>query len=221
VSENRAGIFIADVMGHGARSALVTAILRALLQNLARGNAEPAAFLTALNRHFYEIVRTSKETIFVSAFYLIIDTQTAVATYASAGHPAPFFADGTTGEIAPLLPGLKANPALGLFAACDYSQWSRPVRPGDLFLLFTDGVHEAYAPSGEEFGLARLREVIAANVGARADQLTGAVVAALNEFIQPNAPADDICLVAVRIAHPSVAPSALPRELPLGATGAA
>src|SRR5262249_25033779 len=75
VSDHRAGIFIADVMGHGARSALVTAILRTLLQNLAFDTDNPSQFLGRLNQHFHEIVRESEDTIFVSAFYLIIDTE--------------------------------------------------------------------------------------------------------------------------------------------------
>jgi len=74
LSDHRAGIFIADVMGHGARSALVTAILRTLLQDLAAKASDPAQFLSLLNRHFHSIIEQSNQFIFVSAFYLLIDT---------------------------------------------------------------------------------------------------------------------------------------------------
>jgi phosphoserine phosphatase RsbU/P len=199
LSDHRAGIFIADVMGHGARSALVTAILRALLQNLAFGTDDPAHFMAALNQHFHAIVRESHETIFVSAFYIIIDTLSATAVCASAGHPSPFVANRHTGDIAPLLGSLRANPALGLFADAHYSMWSRPVQAGDLFLLFTDGVHEAQDSSGEEFGLERMRTLIAAGLKKSGHELGQAVVDAVHAFIAPAAAEDDICMVTVEV----------------------
>lgn len=198
LSDHRAGVFIADVMGHGARSALVTAILRALLQNLAYRMDDPSQFLDALNRHFTEIVRESGETIFVSAFYLIIDTETSTASYASAGHPSPFVADRDTYEVMPLVPG-RANAALGLFGDSQYTKWERPVKSGDVFLLFTDGVHEAYNAAGEEFGPERIREVIRSHIEDSGSGLGRAIVNALTRFIHPATPADDICLVTVEV----------------------
>ena len=206
LGDHRAGIFIADVMGHGARSALVTAILRALLQNLAFGTDDPAQFMASLNQHFHAIVRESQETIFVSAFYVIIDTLTATADCASAGHPSPFIANRQTGTIAPLLGSLRANPALGLFADARYSKWSRPIQVGDLFLLFTDGVHEAQNDTGEEFGLERMRAVIAAGFKTPETEIGRAVVAAVHDFIAPAAAEDDICMVTVEV----LAAAALP-----------
>ncbi|MGB8168034.1 MAG: SpoIIE family protein phosphatase [Chthoniobacteraceae bacterium] len=209
LSDHRAGIFIADVMGHGARSALVTAILRALLQNLAFGTDDPAQFMVSLNQHFHAIVRESHETIFVSAFYIIIDTLTATAVCASAGHPSPFIANRHTGAIAPLLGSLRSNPALGLFADARYSKWSRPVQAGDLFLLFTDGVHEAQNAAGVEFGLERMRAVIAAGLKKSGHELGQAVVDAVHDFIAPAAAEDDICLVTVEV----LATTALPPKM--------
>lgn len=208
LSDHRAGIFIADVMGHGARSALVTAILRALLQNLAFGTDDPAHFLASLNQHFHAIVRESHETIFVSAFYIIIDTLTATAVCASAGHPSPFVANRQTGVITPLLGSLRANPALGLFPDARYSKWSRPVQAGDLFLLFTDGVHEAQNSAGEEFGLARVHALIAAGLKRSGHELGQTVVDAVHEFIAPAAAEDDICMVTVEVL---AAPPATPK----------
>jgi serine phosphatase RsbU (regulator of sigma subunit) len=199
LSDHRAGIFIADVMGHGARSALVTAILRALLHNLADGTDDPAQFLTRLNQHFHEIVRDSHETIFVSAFYLIVDTETATASYASAGHPSPFMAHRATRKTEPLIDVLRGDLALGLLPVASYSKWTRAVRPGDIFVLFTDGVHEAYNASGEEFGLDRVSQTIAANLPGGGDELSQALIDAVDAFIQPATPADDICLVTVEI----------------------
>jgi sigma-B regulation protein RsbU (phosphoserine phosphatase) len=199
LSDHRAGIFIADVMGHGARSALVTAILRALLQNLAFDTDNPAQFLGRLNDHFHEIVRESEDTIFVSAFYLIVDTETATASYASAGHPSPFIANRGSRQVVPLVENLKCNPALGLLPGATYSKWTRAIKAGDIFLLFTDGVHEAYNASGEEFGLGRLRQAIVAQLPHAGHNPSQAVVDAVHAFIAPATPADDICLVGVEV----------------------
>jgi len=225
LSDHRAGIFIADVMGHGARSALVTAILRALLQNLAFATGDPAQFLATLNEHFHSILRESQETIFVSAFYVIIDTSTATATYASAGHPSPFFANRATRQVETLIPVLKSNPALGIFPGAQYGKWSREVNPGDFFVLFTDGVHEAYNAEGEEFGLDRLRETIAAQCAHSGGDLGQTVIDAVRAFIAPASPADDICLVAVEVLAAAdagaVAMASTERALPFTAASSA
>ena len=211
LSDQRAGIFIADVMGHGARSALVTAILRALLQNIAFQMDDPAQFLTRLNQHFHEIVRESQDTIFVSAFYLIIDTETATATYASAGHPSPFIAHRNTLQTMPLIEGMRGNPALGLLAATNYSKWTRPVKAGDIFVLFTDGVHEAYDRAGEEFGLERLRQAIIAHLPEGGHELSQAIVETVNRFIEPATTADDVCVVTVEVTAVGAARAVTPR----------
>lgn len=197
LDDHRAGVFIADVMGHGARSALVTAILRALLQNLSADGGEPGKFLATLNSHFYNTMRNSGETIFVSAFYLVLDTKSATVRYASAGHPSPFMARRNTGEVKELVEHLQGNPALGILAETTYQQWSKPVQAGDVFVLFTDGVHEAYNCAGEEFGLERVRSVIRQQITEFEPDIPAAMVAALQRFIAPAVPADDICIVAL------------------------
>jgi len=212
LSDHRAGVFIADVMGHGARSALVTAILRTLLHNLGFGSDDPAQFLARLNQHFHEIIRESQETIFVSAFYLIVDTETATASYASAGHPSPFIANRLTRTTEPLIEALRGNPALGLLPVASYYKWTRVVRPGDIFVLFTDGVHEAYNAAGEEFGLDRVSQTITANLPSGGDDVSQALVSAVDAFIQPATPADDICLVTVEVtAAPQKTVSGVPK----------
>lgn len=197
LDDHRAGVFIADVMGHGARSALVTAILRALLQNLSADGTDPGQFLATLNSHFYNTMRNSGETIFVSAFYFVLDTKSATVRYASAGHPSPFLARRSTGEVTELVQHLQGNPALGILGETSYQQWSQPVQRGDVFVLFTDGVHEAYNCAGEEFGMERVRKVIREQMGDFEPDIPAAIVAELQRFIAPAVPADDICIVAL------------------------
>ncbi len=199
LSDHSAGVFIADVMGHGARSALVTAILRTLIQDFVHDTSEPAAFLETINRHFHEIVKQSKEFIFVSAFYLLIDTRSEEVRFASAGHPSPLFADRERRTVTPLFEGLRDNPALGLFPSSSYEQHAKGIIPGDIFFLFTDGAYEVNNPEGKEFGLAGVRKVIGNHLLGSSVEIDRAIVDAITEFLGQSSPPDDICLVSVEV----------------------
>jgi serine phosphatase RsbU (regulator of sigma subunit) len=200
LDDHRAGIFIADVMGHGTRSALVTAILRTLLQDLSAQANNPAQFLGLMNRHFFDLVQESKQFIFVSAFYLIVDTQKGIATYASAGHPSPLVAERRRRTVRPLIQKLHNNPALGLFRESRYTSFTSFAAKDDVFLLYTDGIVEAANAEGEEFGHERLSHVLEQNLDCPITDLTQAVIDAVNEFTGGTPLIDDICLVAVEVA---------------------
>jgi len=203
LGDHRAGVFIADVMGHGARSALVMAILRTLLQDLSAQADNPAKFLELMNRHFYDLVEQSKQVIFVSAFYLIVDTEKAMVTYASAGHPSPLVAERRKGTVHPLIQNLHDNPALGLFRESQYTSFTSFTAKGDVFLLYTDGIIEATNVNDEEFGHARLSSTLKDNLNRDVTGLTQSVIEAVNHFTGARALADDICLVAVEVAASS------------------
>lgn len=197
LNDHGAGVLIADVMGHGTRSALVTAILRTLLHSLARAAEEPALFLSLLNKHFHETMRQTDQLIFVSACYLVFDTEKRVVRCASAGHPSPLVGNRVAGQIEPLFGALKGNPALGLMPDNKYEVFTRPLREGDVYLLYTDGVVEAFNSSAEDFGYERLRRVMRDKLDQDLVNLTQGILAHVREFTDYEAPSDDICLVTV------------------------
>ncbi|MBI5394289.1 MAG: SpoIIE family protein phosphatase [Verrucomicrobia bacterium] len=200
LGDHRAGVFVADVMGHGAHSALVTAILRALWQDLVHQADDPGHFLTLINQHFAAVLARTNEFIFASAFYLVLDTRRAQAVFASAGHPPPLLASRATRRIEPLLRPEDNKPALGLMNNTRYNSFTRPVAADDLFLLYTDGIVEAPNAAAEEFGHKRLRGAIERSLDLPLEELTHAVLRAINEFIGPVPLPDDICLVATEVA---------------------
>lgn len=200
LSDTRAGVFIADVMGHGARSALVTAILRTMLQDFSAETSDPAQFMGLINRHFHQMVAQSNELIFVSAFYMVIDTQAGQVSYASAGHPPPFFADRARGRVDPLIKDLHGNPALGLLPDSQYEKWTKQVIAGDLFMLFTDGLPEAADATGEEFGEERARQAVMEAMGGSPQDINERVMEELNSFIGQLPLPDDVCLLTIEIA---------------------
>ena len=75
LNDHCAGVLIADVMGHGTRSALVTAILRTLLQGLAKTGEDPGLFLSLLNSNFYDTMKRTDQLIFVSACLVVFDAR--------------------------------------------------------------------------------------------------------------------------------------------------
>lgn len=205
LGDSKAGIFIADVMGHGARSALVTAIIATLLQDAEGIAGDPAEVLRMLNHHFYKVVHNTGDVVFVSAFYLVLDVAAMTATYASAGHPSPLLLDRGAGLVVELTPRLTNNPALGLFENCTYEVFQRPIKERDLFLLFTDGLFECMNNRGEEFGRERLMRVVEEHRNADLNDLADLMVDAASAFAGHEGPADDVCLVGVEISQKSAA----------------
>jgi serine phosphatase RsbU (regulator of sigma subunit) len=207
ISEHQAGIFLADVMGHGARSALVTAALRTLLLDFSIQTNDPAELMRLINRHFYEIAQTSHQSVVVSAFCLVLDIQTHQVSYANAGHPSPLFAEGATARVLPLLghsgdSGIHTNALLGAAIDTTYRCYEKTIAPGDAFLLYTDGVVAAPNPEGDEFGMVQLEHWVSRELARQPAQLNvtelcQTVMNALDEWMAGSPPHDDICLVAV------------------------
>lgn len=192
-----AGVLICDVMGHGVRSALITTMLRALIESLRPVARDPGEFLSCLNRDLTRMLRRAGGLIFVTAAYAVVDLPTQRLRYSQAGHPAPLHWQAATHSIAPLpCPDESAGPALGLMDEFNFATIEFPFALGDRLLLFTDGIAEARSSADEEFGTARMLASLAAHHEAPLDLWLEALVAdaaalARREFD------DDLCLVAV------------------------
>lgn len=200
IDEHRTGILIADVMGHGARSALITAILRALVRNHAIDAGEPAKFLGMLNTHLHELVTRSGQTLFVTAFYMVLDTFEEQAAWAVAGHPAPLRARrGTGNPPQPLWTTTRRQPALGLLLSARYEASYSAIRAGDVFLLYTDGVVEAENPDGGEFGMERLKSTFDESLDGPLAAMPAKIVCEVAAFQKRRQQDDDVCVVAVEI----------------------
>ena len=201
VSETSVGVFICDVMGHGVRAALITAMMRALEEQLGETSADPGALLTEINRGLCAILRQSGTTLFTTACYLVADVATSRIAYANAGHPSPLLVRRAPGVVVPLTAPHTAGPALGLFSDAQYSTHEHPVAADDLILLFTDGLFEAENASAEAYGETRLRESIRERAGLPPAQLVHSVFTEVERFAQGQAFADDVCFVGMEIAH--------------------
>ena len=198
LDEHRAGVLIADVMGHGARSALVTAILRALVRNLSAETSDPGTFLGELNHHLHEVISRSGQTLFVTAFLLVLDTREGSAMWAVAGHPSPLrVRRGSGKKPQPLWTEPQHQPALGLLPDAAFRTERSKLAAGDVFLLFTDGLFEAENPDGQPFGSDRLAHSFDDALDGPMAAMPAKIVCDVTAFQRRHQSDDDICIVAV------------------------
>jgi sigma-B regulation protein RsbU (phosphoserine phosphatase) len=142
LSDNEASMFICDVTGHGVRAALVTAMIRALAEELKPLARDPGMFLRKLNSDLCSILKSTGSPMLTTAFYLVADWTTGVMRFANAGHPKPLFIRRSAGRVEPLVNVTgQSQPALGLFDDPLYQTTEVTLTPGDFVMLFTDGLY--------------------------------------------------------------------------------
>ncbi len=199
VAPDCAGVFVADVMGHGTRSALITSMLRTLIGELKHQARNAPHFLTELNKQFCASLETLPSPLFASAYYFVPDTTGRVATYSSAGHPAPFLVRSYLKRVTRLEVPPPRGSALGVIANETFTGGHVKLIPGDVFILFTDGVYEAHNSMGEEFGIARMESLLQKLIYRGGEEMLEGIIAAVKEFVGGEPVRDDICLVAVEV----------------------
>ena len=195
VDENRIGIAIADVSGKGVAASLLTAMCRSTLRTAVPLNLSPADVLGRLNRMLYPDIR---EDMFISMAYLLIDRTSDEVVMARAGHDAPLVYRAAAGTVERLqCPGL----AIGIDEGAVFERVTRDFRfrmdPGDCLLLFTDGVNEALDQQGDEFGLDRLKDVLARTAPSGAAAVVETVLEEIGRFVGSHPQSDDITLIAI------------------------
>jgi sigma-B regulation protein RsbU (phosphoserine phosphatase) len=198
LSDSKAGLFICDVMGHGVRSALVTAMVRALVEELRPVAMDPGQLLTRINCDLRAILQQTGTPLFTTAFYMTVDLQRREILFANAGHPRPFLVHRLSGQVEPLkYPDGKARPALGLFAESIYPTASFPLAAGDLVMLFTDGLYEVEGPGNQPFSQDLLLHAVKKHAALHCAGLFDAILDEIQQLSASHEFADDVCLVGV------------------------
>jgi sigma-B regulation protein RsbU (phosphoserine phosphatase) len=188
---NGASVFIvADASGHGPSAAVVVAIASTLLHARPEHLGGPAELLTYLNRH---LVRRRINQSFVTALVCMVDDERKRLTMSSAGHPmAVLCRDGSARE----LPQAGGIP-LGISLKADYVEAEYELREGDTLLMYTDGVTEARAPSGQQFGEERLLSALACS-GSPGECIEN-ILKVLREHEAGRRPTDDQTMLVLKM----------------------
>ena len=203
ISDDKAGLFICDVMGHGVRAALVAATLRSLLTELRPLWTDPGEFLVRLNRALVDTLKNSTTTVFATAFYMVADLSSGELRYSNAGHPRPLRVRHTadSAESAPLnvdTPG----PVLGLIENAKYRTSRCHLSPRDVILLFTDGLFEVEGLGGLLYDYDQLSRAVNHHAKLPTVELCHSLIAEVQQFSANQKFDDDVCLVAMDIVLP-------------------
>jgi serine phosphatase RsbU (regulator of sigma subunit) len=200
LSDDTGGVCICDVMGHGVRAALITAMLRALIETHAAEVADPGRFLTELNNEFTRIMKQTGTLVFATVLYCVINIRDRDAHFARAGHPAPLHVRRMTGEVAPVAFSQgSSGPAMGLIPNAQFKTVETKLAPGDFLLFFTDGVIEVEDKNGRDFGIEGLQQSVRSNLHHPGESLLEAIIGDVYDFAESKILTDDACLVVAEL----------------------
>jgi len=192
--EDRLGVVVGDVVGHGVGAALLMASVSGILRSsVAAGHDVLEELFARLNRFLAEDVG---DTRFMTLFYAQFDRARSSLCWVSAGHGPVFHYRAVSGRVEELQ---VAGMPLGIMEDAEYRETCcESLKPGDILAIGTDGVWEARNSAGEQFGEERFRELLATLAKEPAGEIYARVMQDVKIFIGENPQEDDITLVIVK-----------------------
>lgn len=198
LSDSEVGVFICDVAGHGVRSALVTAMIRALVEELNFLAGDPGEFLTKLNSDLWAILKHTGTPMMTTAFYFVANAKTGVMRYANAGHPKPLHLRRAAEKVEVFKnTTTQSQPALGLFEKARYQTSTAKLAPRDVVMLYTDGLYEVHATNESLYNQEMLAATIQKRLVLPPAQLFDEVLGEIREFADEHTFDDDVCLLGM------------------------
>src|ERR1044071_2283361 len=185
------GIVIADVSGKGIPAAILMAFLRASLRAATHIGYAPNISMAKVNYLLWESIERNQ---FVTAFHGILDASNGLLAYSNAGHNPPLLvnADRESRFIE------YGEQPLGMFPNTRYHQHQLSLKPGDVLVLYTDGVTEASSPEGVEFGRDRLVEAVKQNYERPARELIASLEMEVLEWTANAGATDDVTFFVIK-----------------------
>jgi len=199
ISDHEAGIFLCDVSGIGVRAALVTALIRGIMQEILPLAGDPGTYLSRMNTTLTAMLRQEDVRLDVQACYLTIDVSTGRLRLANAGHAVPIrFCGDREAQWLFSADALPSAP-LAVQEGTVYNTFTQTIQPGDAVVLYTDGLCSVINNMDDPFGEKRLIEA--------AHSLAGEPLADIFEGLKNDALAfaksgqftDDVCLVGFQL----------------------
>jgi serine phosphatase RsbU (regulator of sigma subunit) len=189
-TNGRTGIVIADVSGKGVGAALLMASFQASLRALIDVEPDPAALVGRLNKVMISNSPTNK---YITVFYGELDPVTHTFEYVNAGHNPPIhLSRESSTELS------ACGPVVGIVPVVQYQKRVLQLEPGDLIVLYTDGITECMNPAGEEFGENGVMDFLLKNRDAKLEELAQSLEDFIREFTNAAPPIDDSTLIFLR-----------------------
>ena len=193
IDEKRLGFVIADVSGKGVPASIFMAVSRTLLRATGMRGIDTNECLNYVNNM---LCHESIDSMFVTVFYGIYNTETGLVEYTNAGHNPPYVvrADGTVDALP-----MSENIVAGMFDDFTFTQSTLQLDKGDMLVLFTDGVTEAFNTSGEMFDEKGLETTLEnKGAGKSSHDICQEILKDVNDFSGKEPQSDDITLMAIR-----------------------
>ena len=184
-------ITIGDVCGKGIPASLFMAITQTVMRLVVRAGQDLQAEITAANKL---LVANNREEMFTTLFCCVIDVPSRTMSYCNCGHNPPMVLRRGESTFEPLH---NCGPPLGIVDDVSYVPRSIALAPGDMLLLYTDGVTEAESFQSVQFGMKRLEQTILELRGHPARRVVEHVIKRVAEFAKGARQSDDITCVAV------------------------
>ena len=191
VEDEKIMFVIADVSGKGTAAAMVMAIARTIIRNLAKHTTSPAAILKEANVLLIEI---EKRPVFVTIFIALYEPATGKIIYANAGHQPPYILD-VDGGIRKF--GEATGTIVGMLDDAEYAECEGSLHVGDYLIIYTDGIPDSRSPDGHFFGEDCFLNLLSNNPGRTANEFCYHIVKKVLEF-QENNLTDDITLLILK-----------------------
>ena len=190
ISNNKMVFAIGDVSGKSVPAALFMARACTLLESIGNEEHSPEKIMFKMNQALY---RNNDECMFVTIGCGVIDTQNGQLNYTSAGHDPPILIqqDGSA-----LMLDVSGGPLIGIYESAEYTQSTTHILPGEMIMLYTDGITEAFNSEGNMFTDKRLIEAVSDSMQTT-DVLVDTLIRKVDDFCEGADQSDDITVVAV------------------------
>lgn len=191
IDQSRVGFLVADVSGHGVPAALIAGMIKVAIKSILSCAENPGEVLRELNRILSGQLRDQ----FVTAAYLLMDTQKGKALYSAAGHPP--LLRWRAGK----LERIESNGIVfGMVEEPEYPVREMDIHAGDRFVLYTDGVIEPENARGEAFGDGKLEQVICSNQARSSSVLVDQLLVEIQRWRpESTSQQDDITVIVIDV----------------------
>jgi serine phosphatase RsbU (regulator of sigma subunit) len=199
--DGRVVVALGDVAGKGSPAALLMALLLAMLRTLVDEGLESARLIARLN---VQIMRHSPASRFITFFYGQYDPKTGVLEFVNAGHLPPMLlrADGRIERVGGAAAG-GGGLALGMFEHAAYHADRVTIEPGDVVVLYSDGITEAENQAGKALEEAGLEEILVRLSGGDPIQIGAGILAAVEAYAIDARLGDDLTALVLKRAKPN------------------
>ncbi len=194
LGNQKIGIVIGDVSGHGAEAAVVVGMIKATIKIFGKQFDETHNVMRQANKEIYPDLDA---TTFATAFYGVIDLNKRTLTFSRAGHnPLIIYNPNRKPKLQTFHP---KGMVLGMFKKCECEEMTIPLEDNDYIIQYTDGITEAMNAEKEEFGLPLLCETIEQEKNNDLKEILQSIEQAVNKFTHNQPQEDDIALIGIKV----------------------